>query len=200
VRATDASNVVYKLIAENNGVLRTEDAEKAGISRMVLSSLAKNGKLDRIAHGRYALPGDLPDELYLIQQRSEKIIFSHETALFLYNMAERTPLLHSLTIPSNGKLSPVLSEGCKIYYVKPDLYELGKCIVPSKMGNVVVAYDIERTVCDILRSRSRIDDQTFAAAIKNYTAGKKQNWNKLSSYAEAFQVTKLLRQYLEVLL
>ena len=196
----DISSVIDRLFDESDRIVRTEDFVSAGISRTTLGSLVESGKLDRIAHGRYILPDTIPDELYLLQQRSEKIIFSHETALFLHDMAERTPNRHSLTIPSSCKLSPVLAKGCKVYYVKPDLYELGKCRIMSKMGHEITAYDTERTLCDILRSRSRIDSQTFAAVIRNYIDADDQDWNKLRSYAEVFHVTKLLRQYLEVLL
>lgn len=190
---------IDKLLKENNGIVRTMDAVHAGLSRTTMSSLVKRGVLERIAHGQYIRPNDMPDELYLLQQRSNKIIFSHETALFLHKMAERTPLRHSLTIPSNSKLSPFLSEGCKIYYVQPKLYDLGRCTVKSKLGNDIVAYDAERTVCDILRSRNRIDSQTLAAAMKNYAARKDQDCYKLREYSEAFRITKLLRQYLELL-
>ena len=141
----------------------------------------------------------MPDEVHLLQQRSKKIVFSHETALYLHDMAERTPIQHALTIPSDSKLSPSISSGVKTYYVKPDLHNMGKCSVPSKMGNEVAVYNVERTLCDILRSRNRIESQTVAAAMKNYAARKGQDWNLLSKYAEIFRITKLLRQYLEVL-
>jgi predicted transcriptional regulator of viral defense system len=190
---------IDRLLFENNGVLRTSDAVHAGVSRMTLSQLVKKGSLVRIAHGQYIKPSDIPDELYVLQQRSSKIIFSHETALFLHDMAERTPLSHCVTIPSNSKLSPSLSEGCKIYYSKPELFDLGQCTVMSKAGHEVITYDIERTVCDILRSRGRIDSQTLAAAVKNYATRNNQEWNKLREYSEIFHVAKLLRQYLEVL-
>jgi predicted transcriptional regulator of viral defense system len=190
---------VEKLLDLHNGVLRTSDAVHAGLSRMTLSLLVKNGKLERIAHGQYIRPDDMPDELFMLQQRSKKIIYSHETALFLHDMAERTPLSHSLTIPSSSKLSTTLSGGCKVYYVKPDLFSMGQCTVVSKMGHEVRAYDAERTICDILRSRNRIDSQVFAAAMKSYIARKNQNWKSLREYAEALRVTKLLRQYMEVL-
>ena len=104
----EAIQVINKLLNGNSGVIRTADAVNVGISRATLGQLAKDGKLERIAHGRYIQPDVLPDELYLLQQRSRKIVFSHETALFLHDMAERTPLRHTLTIPSNGKLSPSL--------------------------------------------------------------------------------------------
>ena len=114
-------------------------------------------------------------------------------------MAERTPLMYALTIPINGKLSPSLIDDCKIYYVKPELHDFGKCSVSSKMGHEVIAYNAERTVCDILRSRNRVDSQTVAVAMKNYAARKNQDWNQLRKYAEIFHVTKILRQYLDVL-
>ena len=195
----DVSFIIDKLLKEQGGILRTADAVKSGVSRTTLGNLVKSGKLERIAHGQYIRPDSMADEMYMLQQRSDKIIFSHETALFLHDMAERTPFMHSVTIPSDSKLSPILSEGCRVYYVKPELHEMGRCSVISKMGNDVFVYDAERTICDILRSRSRIDSQTFAKAMKSYVARKGQNRNKLSEYAAAFHVTKLLRQYLEVL-
>ena len=195
----DALIKIYKLMNEKKGIIQTSEAVQEGISRTTLVTLVKNGKLERIAHGQYIHPDNTVDYLYLLQKRSAKIVFSHETALFLHDMAERTPFQHSITIPSNSKLSPVLSVGCKVYYLKPELYTLGRCSVKSKMGHEVITYDAERTICDILRSRNRIDSQTFAEAMKAYASRKDQNWNKLSEYAQSFRVTKLLRQYLEVL-
>jgi hypothetical protein len=44
-----------------------------------------------------------------------------------------------------------------------------------------------------------VDSQTVAAAMKNYAARKNQDWSLLREYAEIFHVTKILRQYLDVL-
>jgi len=194
-----AMRIIDKLLIENNGVVCTVDAVNAGLSRATISQLVKKGKLERVTHGRYIKPDDIPDELHILQQRSEKIVFSHETALFLHGIAERTPLSHSLTIPSNSKLSLSMSESCKIYYIKPELYSLGLSSAISNMGNRIIVYDAERTICDILRSRNRVDSQTLAEAIKNYVNRKDKDWIKMSEYSEAFHITKLLRQYLEVL-
>jgi predicted transcriptional regulator of viral defense system len=194
-----ADRKINNLLNEKSGLIRTADVVNAGISRTTLAKLAKDGKIERVAHGRYIQPDDIPDELFLLQQRSKKIVFSHETALFLHDMAERTPIHHTLTIPSDSKLSPSLSNGVKIYYVKPELHDIGICSIPSRMGSKVTAYNVERTICDILRSRNRVDSQTITAAMKSYALGKGQDWGLLSKYAEIFCITKLLRQYLEVL-
>ena len=195
----NAEQKIIALINENNGFIRTVDALQAGISRTTLGQLTKDGIILRIAHGQYIQPDDMPDELFLLQQRSKKIVFSHETALFLHDIAERTPNHHTLTIPNDSKLSPSLSDGVKIYYVKPELHFIGICSLSTKMGNEIKAYNIERTICDILRSRNRVDSQTVAVAMKNYATGKGRDWGLLSKYAEIFRITKLLRQYLEVL-
>ena len=194
-----ADIIIDGVFNSHGSIICTADIVNAGISRTTISQLVRDGKLERVAHGRYVRPNTFIDDLYLLQQQSEKIIFSHETALFLHDMAERTPMKHSVTIPSGNMLSHVSTAKCKIYYVKPELHDLGMCCLPSKMGNEVLSYNIERTVCDILRSRSRIDGQTFASAITNYASMKGRDWKLLIEYAETFRVTKLLRQYLEVL-
>jgi len=192
-------NLINNLLSANNGIFNTSEAIQLGVSKAYLGQLVRDKVLERVAHGKYIVFDDFPDELFILQQRSQKIIFSHETALFLHDLSERTPILHSLTIPSNIKLSAALSEGCKIYYVKSELHDLGICKMPSKMGHEVFAYNVERTICDVLRSKNRMDNQTVVEAIKGYAARKNINWNLLSEYARIFRVTKLLRHYLEVL-
>ncbi|MDR1571832.1 MAG: type IV toxin-antitoxin system AbiEi family antitoxin domain-containing protein, partial [Clostridiales Family XIII bacterium] len=75
VRPFDTMKIIDRLVKENNGVVRTMDAVRAGLSRTTLVSLVKKGVLERIAHGQYIRSDDMPDELYLLQQRSAKIIF-----------------------------------------------------------------------------------------------------------------------------
>jgi predicted transcriptional regulator of viral defense system len=162
--------------------------------------MERKGVVLRVARGQYILPDDLPDELFLWQQRMPLLIYSHETALFLHGMAERAPKRHSITIPSNTRLSATFPGDVKVYMIKPELFETGLVSLPTKMGHSVRSYDVERTVCDILRSRSRIDSQTVIAAVRNYANRGDKDMSKLGEYASAFRLTKILRHYLEVLL
>jgi hypothetical protein len=68
------------------------------------------------------------------------------------------------------------------------------------LGNEVRCYNPERTICDILRSRSRLDEETVISAIKNYVAFDGKDLNLLSVYAQQFKVSRELKKYLEVLL
>ncbi len=67
-------------------------------------------------------------------------------------------------------------------------------------SNSVMAYDMERTICDIIRSRKDIEIQVFTDALKMYARRKDKNLNILMRYAQQFRVQNILRRYLEVLL
>ena len=58
----------------------------------------------------------------------------------------------------------------------------------------------ERTICDIVRSRSNVEMQTFQNALKQYAHRKDKDLRRLMHYAELLRVEKTLRQYMEVLL
>jgi predicted transcriptional regulator of viral defense system len=197
---TSAIDCVKNLIKNNEGVVHTADVLAAGLSKTTLSKLERDGLIVRAARGQYVLPDELPDELYLWQLRMARLIYSHETALFLHDMAERTPARHTITLPTDVRLSATFPGDVKVFMIKQELFDVGLVSLSSKMGHFVRVYNIERTVCDILRSRNKIDDQTVAAAMKNYANRKDKNMNKLGQYAALFRVTKILRHYLEVLL
>ena len=196
----DIMDALLKISKENCGLITTKEAEKYYVSRAMLSKLYMSGKLSRVAAGHYVFSSELEDELYLLSRRSGMIIFSHETALFLNGISERTPFEHTVTIPSSKKLAASISERCKVYYINDEFVNLGKIILKTNLGNPVPAYDMERTVCDIIRSRSRLADETFLSSLKLYVASPKHDLIKLNTYAETFRITEKVRKYLEVLL
>ena len=185
---------------EHGGIIETKIAAERGISKAMLYKLCRNNRLYRVVQGQYILPNDMQDELLAINNRSERIVFSHETALFLHGISDRTPFEHTITVPSDYTPSASIKAECKIYYIKPELFDLGKTTLKTPAGNDVPAYDLERTICDVIRSRNKLGTETFLAALKLYAASPKKDLNKLSAYAKQMRVANVLRQYLEVLL
>lgn len=184
----------------HGGIVETKIAAEHGISKAMLCKLCKENKIHRIVKGQYILPDDMQDELFSISKRSTNIIFSHETALFLHGISDRTPFEHTITAPSGCIPSASIKSECKVYYIKPELFELGKTVLKTPAGNDVPAYDLERTICDVIRSRNRIGTETFLSALKLYAANPKKDLNKLNAYAKKMRVSNVLHQYLEVLL
>ncbi len=195
-----ALEILKDISNKNNGLILTKDANENGVSRASLSQLCKDGKISRVAMGQYVLSDALNDEMLSLSVRSDLIVFSHESALFLNGISERTPFEHTVTIPSSKTLARSISSQCKIYYIKDDLHELGKVRLITPMGNSVPSYDMDRTICDIVRSRSRIADETFLSSLKQYAVSPNKNLANLSLYADKMGVLQQVRQYLEVLL
>ena len=166
----------------------------------MLYRLCKEEKIHRVVKGRYVLPEDMQDEPLSISRRSRKIIFSHETALFLHGIFGRAPFEHTVTTPSGCIPSVVIKAECKVYYIKPELFELGKTMAQPPVGNPVPCYDLERTICNVIRSRNKIETEIFLSALKQYAASPKKDSNRLDEYAREMRVSGVLRQYLEVLL
>lgn len=185
---------------EHGGIIETKIAAQHGISKAMLYKLCKEDKIHRIVKGQYILPDDMQDELLSISKRSEKIVFSHETALYLHGISDRTPFEHSITAPSGCIPSAAIKSECKIYYIKPELFDLGKTALNTPSGNAVPAYDLERTICDVIRSRNKLGTETFLAVLKLYASNPKKDLNKLNFYAKKMRVANVLHQYLEVLL
>lgn len=190
-----------KLISQNNGgIINNKIASEHGISRAILSKLCLDNKIQRIARGQYIFNDDMQDELLSISMRSNLFVFSHETALFLHGISDRTPFEHTITAPSGKIPSKAIQAECKIYYIKPELFSLGRTTLTTPAGNKVAGYDLERTICDIVRSRNKVGSETFLSALKMYAANPKKDLNKLNAYATEMRIAGVVRKYLEVLL
>lgn len=191
---------ILETIKNNNNMITTAQVIDLGFTRALLSRYVKEGLLERERQGVYILTDSIHDDMYTLMLRTDKIIFSHDTALFLNGLSERTPFTHSVTIPSNTKLSNILQDECVCYYIKPELHQVGMIFRKTTLGNEVRCYNAERTICDLLRSRNRLNEETVISAIKNYAVSADKDLNLLAIYAPQFGVEKILKRYMEVLL
>ena len=192
--------VISDALLKNDNVITTSQVLSLGFSKQILNNYVKEGLLERVRHGVYILPDTVHDDMYTLMLRSENIVFSHESALFLHGLSDRTPFIHAITIPSNQMVPSSIKEECTCFYVKPEWHKIGVTQKPTTLGHLVRCYDVERTICDFLRTRNRCDEETVISAIKNYAAYNQKDLNRLSTYAEQFKVDKELKRYLEVLL
>jgi predicted transcriptional regulator of viral defense system len=192
--------IIRNILKDQNGILLTSDLSKYGIPRTYLSVLEKNGEIQRISRGVYSATGNIIDEMVGIQARYKGTIFSHETAAYLLNLSDRTPLFYSVTVPAGYNATSLKASGAKVYFVNRDLYLLGLITVKSPHGNDIKTFNLERTVCDLLRSRNQIDIQQVNESLKRYVGKKDRNIDLLYSYAKQFSIQKIVREYIEILL
>lgn len=135
-----------------------------------------------------------------MQYRFSKGIFSHETSLYLHGMTDRTPIRYIMTFPFGYNTGSVRKQGIIAKISTEKTYELGIIEMASPAGNPIKVYNIERTLCDIVKARHRADIQVMNQAMKTYASSKEKDIAKLMRYAEQLRVRPIVLKYMEVLL
>ncbi len=176
------TDTIKQIMNTNNGMLSTRMIEPLNISRQYLSIMENNNDIEKVSRGIYISPNAFEDSYFSFQQKYKKAIFSHMNALYFYGMTEEYPYNYTVTVPQNYHVDTV-NEKCNVFYVSEDIYEIGIVEIETPSGNKVRAYDKERCICDIIRSKSRMDPEQVKKSIKQYTKRSDKNIAKLSDYA-----------------
>lgn len=176
-------DIIRQIINTNNGMLSTRMIEPLNISRQYLSIMENNNDIEKISRGIYLSPSALEDSYFSFQQKYKKAIFSHMNALYFYGMTEEFPYNYTVTVPQSYHVDTV-NEKCNVFYVSDDIYELGIVEIKTPNGNKVRAYDKERCICDIIRSKSRMDSEQVKKTIKQYIQSRDKDVVKLSEYSK----------------
>lgn len=187
-------------LEENNGYYRIADARSLGVSKDAAASYVKEAGLSKVAHGVYCSEEAWPDRLYVLQLRNRKIVFSHETALYLHGMSDREPSCPIVTVRRGYNASHLREDGVKVYTVVRDWFEVGITTVHTLTGNPINMYNKERCICDIIREKKRMDPQVFQTAMTSYFKDPDKDIHKLMQYAGTFGIEERVRQYTEILL
>lgn len=188
------------LIRINKGMILTKDVSAEGIPREYIFQLVEDGVLIKIDRSSYISKDGLDDKMYRIQAKHPSAIFSHESALHLHGMPGIDELTYSITVPTGYNSKTLKETDVLMHFAKKDLYTLGICSTMTPYGREIKVYDLERTICDLLRSKSHVDCPFIAKIIKFYANRTDNNISKLIEYANILKVSKKLQIYIDVLL
>jgi len=192
--------MIETMIKNNNGFITAAQVTAAGIQRRALGEFVKENRLYRAARGIYVLPDAWEDEMFYLQYRFAKGVFSNETALYLHGLSDRAPMSYTMTFPHGYNASGLKEYNAKAKFAKHEIYDLGITEINSPSGNPVRVYDVEHTLCDIVKGNNSCDIQLVNQAMKAYAASKEKDLAKLISYASQFRVKSKILRYMEVLL
>ncbi len=196
---TNKQKIKELLEESTDGIITSGQVTAAGLHRSILQELVESGELYRFGRGLYVRSNAWEDDFYLLQHRYGRGIYSHDTALYLLGYSDRTPAQYTMTFPKGYNSPSLKQERIIIKRVVPENYCFGEIELLSPCGNPIRVYDIERTLCDILRG-SGSDIQIIGAAMKKYAASKEKDIHKLMQYADQLRVKPKVMRYMEVLL
>lgn len=183
---------------EYGGVLKSSELNDLGFSSRQIKKLMEEGLISKIKHGFYELTCYIPKEEVIIARLFPKSIIFLESALVYYEYTDRIPSSWQIAVNKDSKLQydrdyPLI----KPYYLEPKFIEIGIDIIVIE-GVEVRIYDRDRTICDVLRYETKLEEDVFTKAIKSYIKDSKKNVRNLFEYAEKFNIKNKVQTYIGV--
>jgi predicted transcriptional regulator of viral defense system len=191
---------IKRLFDSHGGLLRTKELYVEKIFYNDLKRLTEDGLVEKVRYGYYQwLDTDNPSEARLINQLFPDGVLNMDTALFYYGYSDRiSSAWHIAVSKDSGKTRFKIDYPfVHPYFVEPALLGLG--LVSGDIdGNTVRIYNKERTICDCLRYRNKMDREIFTKAIRGYVNDSSKNIPRLMDYAAALRVTDTAKNILGV--
>ena len=187
------------LLRDKKGVLTYQELQSIGLTQYLIRKLIRNGTLERIKKGKYVHHELVEDEYFLVQQMFPSSIICLLSAAAIYNFTTHIPNRYHITVKSNFHSKSPEYPPIKFYYWRKKQYELGLKITRINGSNLRI-YDKEKTVCDFLKFRKKLDINVVKEVLKTYLKDDERDLVKLKKYSKELKIESILNIYLEILL
>jgi len=191
-------NRLLELIQKQKGMITTQQAKKAGFSSIYLTNLVRKGLIERVYKGVYLDVNAFGDEYYLFQVKHSKAIFCHNTALYFHHFSERTPGKMDVCV-YRGYNPHMFPSHVKVHYVSKQNYKLGLERMISPQGQEVMCYNLERTICDLIKNNTSLDNETRNKSLRLIFKSGQINEHVLLDYAVQLKCKYKINMFIELL-
>lgn len=183
-----------------NGYLKTSKVVNENIPKIYLTRLIKKNKIERVGRGIYVKTNYLVDDFVVLQNKSKNCVFSNMTSLYLLGYSNRIPIKYDITVLSGYKGSLQKNNSVNLHYSKKENFYLGIKDYILDSGYIIKIYDLEKTICDIIKNKKKFDLELYNKAIRNYFYSKEKNILKLYDYARKMNIYEKVKNTFEVLM
>ena len=189
--------IIESIMKMNNVYVTSKELSNLGIHRMYLKIMKEKGMIEKVGNGIYIDSSKIEDSYFIFNLELPNVIYSHMTALYFHGLSIKAPNdRYDITVPNNYFNYKIKNHN--VFYVDKKTYKLGLTEVETPMGNKVRVYDIERCICDIIRSKNRMDSEHIKYSIREYLKRKDKDIAKLSNYANEIGIKDEVMSYVEV--
>ncbi|QIB67702.1 transcriptional regulator [Kineobactrum salinum] len=188
-------------LASQHGLIRPRDLNERGLPTVALTRLVRQGRLQRVGRGLYAIPNRLVSEnsaLAEVARKHPQAIICLLSALRLRELTTQSPFEVWVAIPNKARAPKMdypplrvvrfsgaaLTEG-----IEEDIIDG----VPVRVTNVA------RTVADCFKFRNKIGLDVALEALQDAWRAKRVGMDELWRYATICRVANVMRPYMESL-
>lgn len=183
------------------GIVQSRDFGRRGVSRTQVSRLRKQGVIERVGRGLYALPGAVLTEKHSLAEASRRVpggVICLLSALRFHGLTTQNP--HEVWMAIDRKAwrpqpgSPRLH---LVYLSKPSL-DAG--VEAHVVGGVPVkVFSAAKTVADCFKFRNKIGIDVAVEALRDFSRTHRGGATDLARFARICRVTSVMQPYLDAI-
>ena len=189
-----------RMMETGDGSVSRKDAIANGVPPAAFARYVSSNNLVRIRRGVSAKDRAV-DELFQLQTRYPRIVYSGMTALYLLGLTDRIPDSIEFTIPKGYRVRKGSVGDDAVCHIENnvDLFDLGNVSAETMFGNSVTCFSKEKMVVDMIRKRDDYDSELFLKAVKTFLKGKDKDMDFLFRYARMRKVEEKVYRILEAM-
>lgn len=191
---------IEETFAKYGGVMRTSQLNQEGFYYKKIKGLLANHQIEQIRRGYYQYVGDSSfSDIPTIAALFPDGVLCMDSALDYYGYTDRTPSAWHIAVDNASTRTrfyidyPIV----KPHFIQKDRYLIGITEVEMD-GQSIKIYDRDRTMCDMLLHRNKIDGEVFNTAVQRYVRDPEKSIARLMQYAKALHVEKKVQEVLGI--
>jgi len=162
-----------------------------------LLKMVKSGEVERLKRGVYCDHSKTSNVMIDIDKIVTNGVLCMYSAWFHYQLSTQIPQSFHIAIEKNRKTVLPDYPSISLYYWQQKYHELG--VVRQVInGYTVNIYDLEKSVCDAVKYRTKIGIEASSEILRNYLKRRDRDISKLIKYAQKMRVEKILKTYLDI--
>jgi predicted transcriptional regulator of viral defense system len=188
-------------LAAERGLIRPRDLTERGLPTVSLTRLVRQGRLQRVGRGLYALP-DRPvsehNALAEVARKNPQAIVCLLSALRFHDLTTQSPFEVWLAIPNKARAPKMDYPPLRI--VRFSGAALTRGVEERVIDGVPVRVtSVARTVTDCFKFRNKIGLDVALEALQEAWRAKRVSMDELWRYATLYRVANVMRPYMESL-
>lgn len=195
-------NEFFKNLAKlGNGCISRKDTIANGIPPVAFTRYVRSKNLVKVGPGVYANKDAIIDELFQLQKRYPKIVYSGISALYLLGLTDRIPDSIEFTIPKGYRIRKENLNSNVICHIenKIDFFQKGNTTVKTMFDNNVCCFSKEKMIIEMVRKRDEYDSELFLKAVKTFLRKNDNDMDFLFEYAKLRNIEEKVYQVLEIM-
>ena len=189
-----------RMMETGDGSISRKEAIAEGIPPAAFARYVSSKNLVRISRGVYA-KNETVDELFQLQRRYPRIVYSGMTALYLLGLTDRIPDSIEFTIPKGYRVRKGSVGDDAVCHIEnnEELFDLGNVSAETMFGNSVTCFSKEKMVVEMIRKRDDYDSELFLKAVNTFLKGKDKDMELLFQYARMRKMEEKVYRILEAM-